>query len=293
MPLYSDGEMLDLFTDQPNRKLYTRKEITLPGIKSFGWQNIKHAGMGTPRHYHKNCFEFHYIISGSISFSVDGQNYTVKGGDVFVTYPNEFHGSGNEPFTIHKLYWFTLSHTENVLNLKEDWSDYLQQNLLHLNRIIPVGREMGELLAGVYQNILEKEEGKQRLASAQMLLFLHRMIEYNQALQSKSCSRSISKALTFIEHNKHRSITLEEAAETCGLSLSHFKHKFKTEMGITPAEYILQARVECAKELLKAGRSVTEAAYELDFSSSNYFSVVFRRVTSVTPSQYIRRHRSE
>ena len=45
--------------------------------------------------------------------------------------------------------------------------------------------------------------------------------------------------------------------------------------------------VELARQLLLEGRSVTDVAMELGFSSSNYFSSVFRRYTAMSPTQYL------
>ena len=47
-----------------------------------------------------------------------------------------------------------------------------------------------------------------------------------------------------------------------------------------------------AAELLKEGKSVTDAAMQLNFSSSNYFSCVFKKYVFCTPSEYMREKRS-
>ena len=83
---------------------------------------------------------------------------------------------------------------------------------------------------------------------------------------------------------------LEELAELAGLSLSGFKQKFRRETGITPREYINLLKIEKAKALLRAGSSVTETAFSLDFSSSSYFSVLFKQMEDMSPSEYVRLH---
>ena len=58
------------------------------------------------------------------------------------------------------------------------------------------------------------------------------------------------------------------------------------EMGTSPRDFVNFHKVEAAKNLLLEGHSVTDVAMELSFSSSNYFSSVFRRYTSFSPTQY-------
>lgn len=58
-------------------------------------------------------------------------------------------------------------------------------------------------------------------------------------------------------------------------------------MGITPREYINSLKVEYAKNmLLDENYNITDVAFDLNFSSSNYFSSVFKQFTGFTPSQY-------
>jgi AraC-like DNA-binding protein len=71
---------------------------------------------------------------------------------------------------------------------------------------------------------------------------------------------------------------------------------FRKQTGLPPHEYIIRQRVEHAKYMLvNTDMSITGIAYKLLFSSSQYFSTVFKRFTMVTPNQYrkIPRHNSE
>lgn len=291
MPLFPDGEYRDTYEYNDYRKLYIEENIRIEGVKTFGWQSGKgNDHESIPWHYHKDCFEFHYLLQGTLSFVVGEKEYNLKIGDVFVTVPNELHRSG-EQFMMRRLYWFSLCDVGRILNLPDEWSENLLNRLRGLkNRVIPTGREMGELLGEIFRNITSADEGQRLYASSQMAAFLYKLTEYDGRLVERSASKEISSAFDFIEHNKKRGVSLEETARECNLSLSHFKRRFKNETGTTPALYIQKQRIKCAKELLKSGMTVTETAYSLDFSSSNYFSVVFRRITSMTPTEYIKKH---
>lgn len=291
MPLYPDGEMWDIHDDTPNRKLYTFEEITMQGVKCFGYQEHKKAGIGTPWHYHKNCFEFHYVIDGATSFRVGDEDYMIKSGHVFMTFPNEFHGNGDNPFTRHKLYWFSLSDEGNILGLDPLWSQLIIGRLKNFkHRLIPVRDEMKDLIMGVYKNIVSKDEYNQRYTSSQMLLFLHKLIESESIMENPRLSKEVKAAITYMQNNINENVSLTQVAQAAGLSLSYFKAKFKKETNISPANYYLNLQINEAKKLLRKGYSVTNTAYELNFCSSNYFSTVFRRVTFLTPTQYIQKN---
>jgi AraC-like DNA-binding protein len=74
-------------------------------------------------------------------------------------------------------------------------------------------------------------------------------------------------------------------AEVARLSQSRCKIRFRQETGVPPAEYWLRKKIEKAADLLRT-RSVTEVAYALGFSSSQYFATAFRRYTLASPSQF-------
>ena len=104
-------------------------------------------------------------------------------------------------------------------------------------------------------------------------------------------SENVKAALTYIEDNINRPLRLEEIAEVSGYSLSRFKVRFKEQLGITPAEYITLEKLRLAKKLLIGSRTrVTDIAYQLGFSSSNYFSSVFRKYNFCTPREYRKLH---
>ena len=64
-------------------------------------------------------------------------------------------------------------------------------------------------------------------------------------------------------------------------------NKFKEELGITPAEYITLQKMDRAQMLLKTtNSSITDIAYQLGFSSSNYFCSVFKKTLSYSPAAY-------
>lgn len=81
---------------------------------------------------------------------------------------------------------------------------------------------------------------------------------------------------------------ISEIAKHCNLSVFHFFRSFRQAFGITPYQYLMQLRLDFAKQLLKEGdTSITDIAMHCGFPDVFTFSKAFRRNFAVPPSQYI------
>ena len=100
----------------------------------------------------------------------------------------------------------------------------------------------------------------------------------------------VKKTVDYILLNLGNSLTQGKIAEEIHVNPSYLSRKFKEETGMNITEYINLKRVEEAKLYLKRGNiTVTDIAFLVGFNDLNYFSKVFKKFTSVTPSQYAKR----
>lgn len=84
-------------------------------------------------------------------------------------------------------------------------------------------------------------------------------------------------------------ISLQEMASAAGLSASYFNQMFRRSTGHAAHQFVLNARVEHAKDLLKSPRlRVLDVAVSCGFQTSQHFARVFRSVCAVTPTEYRR-----
>lgn len=98
---------------------------------------------------------------------------------------------------------------------------------------------------------------------------------------------AILKAKQYIKDNFSRTITLDEVAQFCYLSKSHFCKIFKEETGITFKMYLNQIRIESAKVLLKTTNLKNyEIAESIGFDDSSYFNELFKKLTGMTPHEF-------
>jgi AraC family transcriptional regulator len=97
----------------------------------------------------------------------------------------------------------------------------------------------------------------------------------------------LQQALDYINDNLNRKIKLNDVAKLIDLSQFYFCHMFKESTGIAPYQYVIQQRVEKAKQLIKHSKlSLAEITVECGFSSQSQMNNHFRKYVGVTPKAY-------
>lgn len=83
------------------------------------------------------------------------------------------------------------------------------------------------------------------------------------------------------------SIDLAELAAIAGLSVFHFARQFKQSAGVTPHHYLIEKRVERAREMLiRTDLSLSEIAIATGFSDQSHFARHFRQMLGMRPGQF-------
>jgi transcriptional regulator of acetoin/glycerol metabolism len=91
----------------------------------------------------------------------------------------------------------------------------------------------------------------------------------------------------YVEIHLAESVDLAALAGIAGLSLYHFARAFKHSAGMTPHHYLVQERVDRAKEMLaRSDLSLSEIALATGFSDQSHFARHFRQTLGVTPGQF-------
>src|ERR1700704_117819 len=82
-------------------------------------------------------------------------------------------------------------------------------------------------------------------------------------------------------------LSLDEMAQSVGLSTAHFARMFRKSTGETPHQFVLRQRVERAKAMLRARDArVLDVAVACGFKTQQHFAQVFRDVCRVSPTEY-------
>ena len=93
--------------------------------------------------------------------------------------------------------------------------------------------------------------------------------------------RRLQRVLDYIEASLNVDIRLEELAAQACLSPYHFSRLFREATGLSPNRYVIDRRVQAARQELARGNfSLVEIALEFGFGSQANFTRVFRKATS-------------
>lgn len=101
----------------------------------------------------------------------------------------------------------------------------------------------------------------------------------------------VKKAIDYIEAKYMEDIKLDDISSYLDINKSYFCSIFKEETGSTFTQYLNKVRIDKSKELLlNENTSVLDIALAVGFNNQNYYNIVFKRLTDITPLEYRNRN---
>ncbi|MGP3784612.1 helix-turn-helix domain-containing protein [Paenibacillus sp. 1A_MP2] len=97
----------------------------------------------------------------------------------------------------------------------------------------------------------------------------------------------VEEIIQYIHEHFNESISLESLAEQWNYSIQYLSKQFKLRTGRSPIEYVIQARMAKAKELMiRTDATAQEIASSVGYSDVFYFTRLFKKQVGMTPGQY-------
>ena len=232
----------------------------------------------------RNHYLFHYVISGKGTFSAD-QDYMLGPGMGFLITPGEittYYADQDDPWEYAWVEFDGLKASQTL-------------ELAGLTKSSPIYRA-------------SSPEGAETVKSEMLYLALHtnenplRLMGHLyfllDALITSSVSRSrpqqgkisdfyVREALSFIENNYMREITVTDLARSCNLNRSYFGKIFRNATGKSPQEFLAGYRMEKAAKMLTATTiPIGEISVSVGYPNQLHFSRAFKRVYQMSPREY-------
>ena len=97
----------------------------------------------------------------------------------------------------------------------------------------------------------------------------------------------IQEAVTFMEHNYQRELTVEEVADACKLNRSYFSKLFRENMGCPPQEFLIRLRLSKAADQMKDTKApIGEIAAVCGYPNQLHFSRAFKKRYGLSPREW-------
>ena len=113
------------------------------------------------------------------------------------------------------------------------------------------------------------------------------VMSHIESVQKQKAANIITQVKALVEKNYAKDASLETVASQVFISPCYLSVIFKKETNITFKNYLIQTRIEKAKELLeKTDLKIYDIAEKVGYNNTRYFSELFQRTCGKTPSQY-------
>lgn len=253
-----------------------------------------------PLHWHPD-FEIATAECGVLDYQVGGQHIVLQAGDSIFVNGNVLHGikqlSGENPDPMPNIVFSgTLIAPETGIIYQKyilpvSQCDFMPFIVFRHND--PSHREINCLIKDIYRQMHEQQACYELAVQRNMNRIFEFISSNFDQLPKTEVTRiqinnqiRLQKMLTYIYENYGDSVTLEDIAKAADLSRSEAGRCFRTYMGCSPVDALIQYRLQMAHQLLgEKTQTLQQISYACGFNSVNYFSRRFKRRYGYAPGQ--------
>jgi AraC-like DNA-binding protein len=227
-----------------------------------------------PKHFHE-WYVVQIVEYGLNACYCDGHEYEAPAGSILLINPGEIHTG--------------YSVGGGLLNYRCFYPDakYFETKPFFAQHVLS-DPWLFELLRRAH---MELEHERDALASECIISSVCNALEKHAAHTARDPVSTnerpaIRIARDYMQANFDRQISLQELSQLCSLSSFHFLRAFRKAVGLAPAEYLRNIRIDHAKKLLRSGMEIIDAATACGFFDQSHLNRHFKRMVGLTPGQY-------
>lgn len=289
-----------IFNSKPEFKKFRLNDELLepfPHVKEIASMRSNKIIPGSLYNHLNNGIEICYIWEGAYKWQVEDNIYHLLPGDGFITYPWQEHGSPEGAIDIGTISWIIIEPEQfDITNLKlGNWSSLKGDDEENIKKIFLANNQgpsfhhkhLGNIFKSLYTEIVEQRPGFVSMANHlidELVIFSARQLESKKKNPNDPEKINLVKQ-EILKRPAHKWL-VEEMADILDMKLTSFNHFFKTNTGYSPAQYLLNVRIDLAKERLVSSNSITSIALDCGFYSSQHFSTTFKRRTGLSPGDF-------
>jgi len=243
-----------------------------------------------PGHYYgptsRSEYLIHYVLSGKGIFQADGKTYHIGENNAFIICPDEvtfYQADEEDPWT---YIWigFGGAKAETCLN----YASLNRENRVGVfkckNELVSYVKGMLNASKLTYANDLKRE--------GYLFMFLAALINESNANEQHNTydypyQTYVEHALEFIDNYYDKDIKVNDIANYIGIDRSYLTNIFKKIMHVSPHQYLINYRLEKARNLIKkTNLSISEVSERIGYSDPLYFSKLFKKYYNISPTEF-------
>lgn len=247
--------------------------------KNCGWREEPHS---------HDYLEIIFIVDGKGTITLADEEHKVSRGDIVIYNAGVKH--------------FEKSCEDDPMEAKFIAFDHLKITDLPPNWLLPPSYsqiyhtgDMYDIFNRYFNSILKELTNKERLyieisqnMARTLIMYLFRLINKTE---KSAClfenGKTLESVAGYIAEHYSESLTLDEISKDCRISKYYLSHIFSKSYGKSLGKYILEFRLDKARDLLIATKlSVNEIAKRVGYSDVSYFCRLFKREVGMTPLAY-------
>lgn len=244
-------------------------------------------------HFHPFT-EIFFITNGKGAFLLNESIVNVNKWDLIIINPNCLHTEKSSLSDV-PLEYIVLGVDNLLLSFPEAYSLVDDDQKIDLYKIINFSKDK-DLALNYFNQLIDEIENKdfnyETVCKSILTLFITHIIRNTSSLlfveeSQEKLNLECVKIKNYIDAHYSQNITLDFLSDLSYMNKFHLVHTFTKQIGISPINYVIQKRIEEAKNLLATtGYSIRDIASIVGFSNSSYFSQMFKKVSGKSPKNY-------
>lgn len=265
----------------------------------FRFFHLKDLEKGPYEYHHHDFLKILILISGRVSYSIEGRSYDLAPWDMVLVDRGQIHRPEPDPTFPYERLILYLSpaflkahkYADSDLTLCFSTASYRHSQVLRFTD------EERRPMASLLKQLENETDGKNKDFAASLLsrlLCLEFLILLNRACLSSSgpyvttgsLDYRISGLMAHINSHLSEDLSIPALSSVCSLSPYHMMRVFKEETGFTIGNYITEKRLARARELLALGENATTSCYQCGFQNYSTFLRAYKRRYGQLPKEF-------
>lgn len=245
--------------------------------------------------HHHDYYEIFFFISGEVTYKVEENTYVLRPGDLLLISPSELHQplfSYADGFYERIVLWITPGFLEKISLADEPLSSCFNRPAHNLLRLTDRQKtKIWQCLDRLVEAVQTPPIYANTLCHSYLLQLFCLINGYaadanNFEPPIQECSKLVADVIHYIEKHLSDELSIETLARHFFVSSSYLMAEFKSDIGVSLHQYIIQKRLISARQLIQNGVSISDAALSAGFCDYSSFYRAFLKNYGLSPSDY-------